>query len=191
MMQNSINILQLCRNGSRVLGPGLRYVIWVQGCPFNCEQCETPEGHSVEPKLLVDIDKLANDIICRPEIEGITISGGEPMEQANQLYLLLNKILDKRHELTVILYTGYLVEQLISEEHKKYLSKIDVLIDGKYVHEKNDNRGIRGSSNQHIHFLTDRLIEYKDELSNGKRKLEIIFNGSKITTIGLTNKKNN
>lgn len=188
-MKEYLNVLQLCQNGSRALGPGLRYVIWVQGCPFNCPHCETPEGHSFEPNFLVDISKLAEDIVSRPNIEGITISGGEPMEQAGELYALLEKVLEKRPELTVISYTGYLLEQLTSEEQENYISKLDVLIDGRYIHEKNDNQGIRGSSNQQVHFLTDRLKEYKEEITSGKRKLEIIFKGNTVTTIGLTNRQ--
>ena len=75
-MGHKLNILQLYRKGSRALGPGLRYVIWVQGCPFHCPHCETPEGRSFEPNTLIDVNALANDIISHQEIEGITISGG-------------------------------------------------------------------------------------------------------------------
>lgn len=186
-MSSKLNILQLCRNGSRALGPGLRYVIWVQGCPFSCPHCETPEGRSFSPKILIEVDELAQDIISRPEIEGITISGGEPMVQAGILADLLKLVLVKRPELNVISYTGYQIEQLISKDALRFLSMLDVLIDGPYIHEKNDNLGLRGSSNQRVHFLTDRLADKAKMFTEGRRKIEIRFKGRYVKVIGLTN----
>lgn len=189
-MGHKLNILQLYRKGSRALGPGLRYVIWVQGCPFHCPHCETPEGRSFEPNTLIDVNALANDIISHQEIEGITISGGEPFEQADELATLLKKVHEARPELTVISYTGYLYEQLTSVNAKALLAELDLLIDGQYVHELNDNKGIRGSSNQRLLFFSERLRDKEQELNYGNRKLEIVFQGSEYTVIGLLNKKN-
>lgn len=189
-MAHTLNILQLCRKGSRALGPGLRYVIWVQGCPFHCPHCETPEGRSFEPNTVIGVEELAEDIISRPEIEGITISGGEPVAQAEALTELLRKVRQSRPELTVISYTGYQYEQLESESAKAYMAELDLLIDGPYVHELNDNKGIRGSSNQRLIYLSVRLQGYEDILANGKRKLEIIFKGTEYSVIGLLNNKN-
>lgn len=187
-MSQTLNVLQLCRTGSRALGPGLRYVIWVQGCPFLCPHCETPEGRSFDPNTLIDIEELADDIISRPEIEGITISGGEPFEQADALTALLSMVHQVRPDLTVISYTGYQYEQLTSESSREYMDELDLLIDGPYIHSLNDNKGIRGSSNQRFIFLSERLRDKASELTNGKRKLEIIFQGSEYTVIGLLNK---
>lgn len=189
MDKTTLNVLQLCRNGSRALGPGLRYVIWVQGCPFRCPHCETPEGQSFEPQKLININDLANDIISRKEIEGITISGGEPFEQANALTTLIRKVRQSRPELTVISYTGYRYEQLISDSAKAYIAELDLLIDGPYIHELNDNNGIRGSSNQRLIFLTERLRNEEQSMAYGKRKLEIIFQGLEYIVIGLMNNK--
>lgn len=189
-MAHTLNILQLCRKGSRALGPGLRYVIWVQGCPFHCPHCETPEGRSFEPNTVIGVEELAEDIISRPEIEGITISGGEPVEQAEALTELLRKVRQSRPELTVISYTGYRYEELSSESAKAYLAELDLLIDGPYIHELNDNQGIRGSSNQRLIFMTDRLKDKEQDLATGKRKLEVIFRGSEYTVIGLLNNTN-
>lgn len=186
-MSQALNILQLCRNGTRALGPGLRYAIWVQGCPFRCPHCETPEGQSFAPKTLIDVTELAQDIIGRPMIEGITISGGEPMEQAGLLADLLELVQAKRPELNVISYTGYKIEQLISEDALRFISYLDVLIDGQYIHEKNDNKGLRGSSNQRVHFLTDRLADKAKMFTEDCRKLEIRFKGPYFCVIGLTN----
>lgn len=188
-MVQTLNVLQLCRNGSRVLGPGLRYVIWVQGCPFQCPHCETPEGRSFEPNIIIDVDELADDITSRSEIDGITISGGEPFEQADALAALLRKVHQTRPDFTVISYTGYQYEDLTSVSARAYMDELDLLIDGQYMHELNDNRGIRGSSNQRLIFLSERLRDKEQDMANGKRNLEIIFQGSEYTVIGLLNKK--
>ena len=188
-MSSPLNILQLCRNGTNALGPGLRYVIWVQGCPFRCPYCETPEGRSFAPNILIDVEELAKDIISRPKIEGITISGGEPMEQAGLLANLLELVLAKRPELNVISYTVYQVEQLISNDALRFISHLDVLIDGQYIHERNDNIGLRGSSNQRVLFLTNRLAENAKMFTEERRRIEIRLKGQSVTLIGLTNKK--
>lgn len=186
-MNSELNIFQLCRNGTRVLGPGLRYVIWVQGCPFRCPHCETPEGLSFAPNILINVNDLAKDIITRPRIEGLTISGGEPMEQAGLLADLLEQVLANRPELNVISYTGYQIEQLKTNEALRFISQLDVLIDGKYIHEKNDNLGLRGSSNQRVHFLTNRLTDFSKMFTEDPRKIEIRFKGLYVSVIGLTN----
>lgn len=186
-MNSELNIFQLCRNGTRALGPGLRYVIWVQGCPFRCPHCETPEGLSFAPNILINVNDLAKDIITRPRIEGLTISGGEPMEQAGLLADLLEQVLANRPELNVISYTGYQIEQLKTNEALRFISQLDVLIDGKYIHEKNDNLGLRGSSNQRVHFLTNRLTDFSKMFTEDPRKIEIRFKGLYVSVIGLTN----
>ena len=186
-MSSPLNILQLCRNGTRALGPGLRYVIWVQGCPFRCPHCETPEGRSFAPNHLIGVEELATDIISRPKIDGITISGGEPMEQAGLLADLLELVLAERPELNVISYTGYQIEQLESDDALRFISYLDVLIDGRYIHERNDDIGLRGSSNQRVVFLTTRLAEYAKMFTEERRKIEIRLKGPYVTIIGLTN----
>ena len=180
-----LNLLDIERSGTRSLGPGLRYAIWTQGCPFNCPQCITPEGRSIVAAKLIDTVQLANDIITNKNINGITISGGEPFLQAASVAALLNKVRESRPELNVIIFTGFLIEKLLSEEALSVLSMTDLLIDGQYIDELNDGVGLRGSSNQRLHFLTDRLLPYKRELQFGKRQVEINVNNNKIDAIGI------
>lgn len=175
---DTLSIHDLCQQGTTVLGPGMRYVIWTQGCPFHCEGCVTPESRSLTKNKQVRIVDLAEDILSRPQIEGITISGGEPFLQAEALANLLDKVLSKRPELTVISYTGYEKDKLSWAEAERLISYLDLLIDGQYVKELNDNVGMRGSSNQKLHFLTSRLLPWKEEMEQGKRKVEYhVFNG--------------
>lgn len=180
-----LNLLDIERNGTRSLGPGLRYAVWTQGCPFNCPQCITPEGRPIVAAKLIDTLQLADDIIINKNINGITISGGEPFLQAASLAVLLNKVVESRPELNVIIFTGFLKENLLSKEALSVLSLTDLLIDGRYIDELNDGIGLRGSSNQRLHFLTDRLLPYKKELLFGKRQIEININDNRIDAIGI------
>ena len=111
------------------------------------------------------------------------------MEQAGLLANLLELVLAKRPELNVISYTGYQVEQLISNDALRFISHLDVLIDGQYIHERNDNIGLRGSSNQRVLFLTNRLAENAKMFTEERRRIEIRLKGQSVTLIGLTNKK--
>jgi len=128
---------------------------------------------------------LADDILSRPSIEGITISGGEPFLQAEALADFLDLVLAKRPELTVMSFTGYLKEDLSWPEALRLLDHLDLLVDGPYIEELNDNQGLRGSSNQRFHFLTPRLLPWKDELENGNRKVEYHVVQGKVKAFGV------
>lgn len=179
-----INILDVERR-TRSLGPGLRYAIWTQGCPFNCPKCTTPEGRPVVAAKIIETAHLAEDIIRNNAISGITISGGEPFLQAASVATLLRKVKESCPELTVIIFTGFMKENLLSKEALVVLSMTDLLIDGQYVDKLNDGVGLRGSSNQRLHFLTDRLLPYKEELMYGKRQLEVKLVYNQIDAIGI------
>ena len=184
-----LSIYDICRNGTKVLGPGLRYVIWTQGCPFHCEECATPESRPITKDKEVPIITIAQDILAQPGIKGITISGGEPFLQAASLFKLLKMVLKERPELTVIVYTGYQIEDLTWPESVELLAQVDLLIDGPYHPELNDDRGLRGSFNQRLHFLTPRLLPWKYELENGKRKVEYHIQNNRIKAFGIPSRR--
>ena len=185
---NMLSIYDLCRQGSRVLGPGLRYIVWTQGCPFHCDGCISPNSRPVTRDKLVCITDLANDIISQTQIEGITISGGEPFLQAAALTRLLEIVHDDRPDLSVVLYTGYTKEALTWADAQGLIGHLDLLIDGPYVKSLNDNKGVRGSSNQRLHFLSPRLLPWKDELENGQRKVEFHLNDDRFVAYGVPTK---
>ena len=185
MLTPWLNILDVCSTGTRELGPGNRYAIWVQGCPFNCKNCITPEGIPVRVNKIIPIARLAENIIDSPHIEGITISGGEPFLQAAGLSQLLAVVHAKRPELTIILFSGFRLAELDWMEAKELLSMVDVLIDGRYLEKLNDNKGLRGSSNQKIHFLTERLTAFKDYFLERTRNVEVHVYPDRQVTIGV------
>ena len=176
-----INIHQLERS-STLLGPGKRYLIWFQGCDKNCKGCMSQLSKDKNIKNEIDVGHLLEDILSA-DVEGITISGGEPFLQVEGLTELVRKV--KEHGLGVIVYTGYLYEDIKDLEVMK---DIDVLIDGPYVDELNmDNDAYRGSSNQRIIALSDRydLKEYQSH----KRKAEITFDKDNIHLIGVPSRE--
>jgi anaerobic ribonucleoside-triphosphate reductase activating protein len=142
---------------SRVNGPGDRFVIWTQGCRKMCKNCYNPETWSHYRNNLIDIDLLVEEI-KNSSTTGVTISGGDPFEQPEELFYLLREI--KQLDLSdgVIVFSGYTIDEIrVREELRKSLDYIDVLIDGLYIEEKRITNGLAGSSNQEFHFLTDKI----------------------------------
>ncbi len=150
--------------GTRALGPGLRFALWLQGCCFSCSGCVAPGFIPEEGGSLLGVDALLEECIRCGAIDGITISGGEPMLQAEALAAFLQQ-LRARVTQSVILYSGFTLQELERLAGKRpairdVLDRTDVLIDGRYRHPLNDSRGLRGSSNQVIWFLSTR---HRDE----------------------------
>ena len=187
-MAEYINILDLCETGTKELGPGNRYVIWVQGCPFNCKGCITPDGIAIVENNLVEINQIIFAICANKKITGITISGGEPFMQASKLVKILAAVKTIRPELDVVVFSGFKLKELEWIEAKEFLDLIDVLIDGKYIEKLNDNIGLRGSSNQQVNYLTEKLKHYKHYFEDRERSIEIHIYNQHQTIIGVPNK---
>ena len=140
---------------SRANGPGLRAVLWVQGCTLGCPGCFNPETHAGGGNAY-DPATLAAEIAALPDIEGLTISGGEPLQQITALEPLL-AALRTRTTLSIILFTGFEpdeIQRLPGAE--AVLTHCDVLIAGRYRREQHLAADLRGSSNKQLLFLTDR-----------------------------------
>ena len=150
---------------SIVDGEGIRSVIWTQGCIHNCKGCHNPETHSFQEGILVDVGVIKETIDSLEGQDGITFSGGDPMEQAAACAEIAKY--SKKLGLNIWCYTGYTFEELLKKsEHipaiKEFLNNIDVLVDGKFVlSEKSYDVVFRGSKNQ-------RLIDVKSSLKNNE-----------------------
>ena len=138
---------------SVVDGPGLRFVIFAQGCPHRCPHCHNPgswdinNGNEFSSKQVIRLFKKQ-----KKAKRGITFSGGEPFLQAAGLAQLAQAA--HQMDCDVVTYTGYTYEQLIENSDsdiKALLSASDILIDGRYIHELRDiGLRFRGSSNQRV-----------------------------------------
>jgi anaerobic ribonucleoside-triphosphate reductase activating protein len=138
---------------SRANGPGLRAVLWVQGCSLGCPGCFNPTTHFQDGGETVCVTDLFERISAlRSRIEGITVSGGEPLQQSLALAELLCRI-KAETALSVILFTGFRWQEVESSEALRH---VDVLIAGRYDHHRRIAHGLRGSTNKTLHFLTNR-----------------------------------
>jgi anaerobic ribonucleoside-triphosphate reductase activating protein len=143
---------------SRANGPGLRAVVWAQGCPFRCPGCYNASARPFTRKWVVPVSNVLGRILSIPGLRGVTFSGGEPFAQAGALATLAESLADAG--LDVITYTGYTHEHLASSSRpgwKRLLAATDILIDGPYMQELKATLPMRGSSNQRLIFLSDRL----------------------------------
>lgn len=141
-------------------GPGRRCAIWLAGCRIRCEDCCNPHFFEAVPQQARNPQDYALDLIARvpPEVEGISILGGEPLDQPGALYLFLATLL-KHSSLNTMLYSGYTLSRIQKCPKKSaILEFVDVLVDGPYVHKlRETTRRFVGSSNQNIHFLSSRI----------------------------------
>lgn len=151
---------------SIVDGPGIRYVVFAQGCNHKCKGCHNPDTHSMSGGYEIDVDMLIKDILNSKHIDGVTFSGGEPFLQA-EAFLYIAKVL-KHHNIHIISYTGYTFEQIIGNNinHEiELLNNIDVLIDGPYIEKLRDlSIPYRGSKNQRIIDVCSSLL-YKSAIT--------------------------
>ena len=147
----------------RVLGPGDRAVIWFFGCSRNCDGCIAKSMNLSEKYEECTPEDLYEWVKSCGNIEGLSISGGEPLEQnIDELTAFLQRVKSDSRNLSIILFTGFIYDEIVQSKIKEVLPFIDVLIDGTYRKELNDDMGLRGSSNQVIHFLTDRYKSIKE-----------------------------
>ncbi len=142
---------------SRANGPGLRAVLWVQGCAFGCPGCFNPETHAFDQGEVLPVEQLAERILALPGgLDGLTISGGEPLHQHRALARLLAQI-RKQSSLSILVFTGYDWAELQRLKGiERFLANVDVLIAGRYDASRRVAQGLIGSANKVAHFLTSR-----------------------------------
>lgn len=171
---------------SEALGPYKRFIIWVQGCHKRCKGCIAKDAWALDGGELVEIDNLVQQILQQDAIEGITISGGEPFLQQEALCELIARVRERK-DIGVVIYTGMKYSEI---ETTALVHSADIIIDGEYVDELNDNKSLRGSSNQNVICLTDR---YKDVISQyygvQGRKIELLLSDGTTQMIGIPSKE--
>ncbi|MEK4298642.1 4Fe-4S single cluster domain-containing protein [Oceanobacillus sp. FSL W8-0428] len=159
-------------------GPGKRASVWVQGCPIHCKGCGVPWTWNPRLGTPSDVDTIWEKILESKEkndIEGITFLGGEPFEQAESLAILAERA--QNIGLSIMTFSGYYYEELEKLDKpgwKELLAHTDIFLEGPFELDKPDYiRPWIGSTNQIIHFLTDRYINLKEELDKIPDRLEI------------------
>jgi anaerobic ribonucleoside-triphosphate reductase activating protein len=179
-----INVAETCV-GTRALGPGLRSAAWVQGCPFDCRGCIAPEWIPQRRAREMTAEELAGELLADADVTGLTFSGGEPMLQAAGLAEVA-RIARGERDVTLICFTGFRFEELLDiPGAASLLSEADVLIDGRYVQARDDDRGLRGSANQRVHHLTGRLAGAGYDFIGGLRRAEVRIHGTEALMVGV------
>lgn len=177
------------------LGPGRRIVIWTKGCSKQCYSCANPElwdtsnAHCYDVKEIV---KIVNNINRELNIDGITISGGDPLEQKDELLQLTESLQCVTED--IIVYTGYIWDELLDiwciEDVERLKKSVAVLIDGPYVDDLNEkNIVLRGSSNQRVIYFKDKYKGIYEEYLQQGRKIQNVYMGSQLISVGIHNKK--
>lgn len=154
---NQIRVAGIVKE-SVVDGPGLRFVVFAQGCKHNCPGCHNPKTHSFDGGQVMKISEIIEQI-DNPLLRGVTFSGGEPFEQAEGFAELAAEIKNLKigpHQLDIVTYTGYTYKEIFLRSRedrawKDLLMATDILIDGPFMHEYRDpSLKYRGSYNQLI-----------------------------------------
>jgi len=143
---------------TRANGPGLRYAVWVQGCTLACEGCFNPKTHSTGGTPTTTAQVFSELIHALP-VDGVTITGGEPLQQPAALsdFLRLVKSDARTTELSVIVLSGYSTDEIQgSHELVSAIEEVDTVIHGRYNRRLHIADGLRGSSNKQYWHRTTR-----------------------------------
>lgn len=150
---------------SVVDGPGLRFVIFAQGCPHRCDGCQNPQTWDFNGGQEMDIEEILELVRQSKLIRGVTFSGGEPFSQAEGLAMLARRIKDMG--LDIVTYTGYTFEEILNksyeDEHVFHLLELsDILVDGPFIADERDiSLPFRGSRNQRLILVNPSLKSKK------------------------------
>lgn len=141
---------------SRANGPGLRAVLWTQGCSLGCPACFNPETHPNQGGESASVAALVEQIQSIPGIEGLTVSGGEPLQQIAPLTTLLRGLRETT-PLSVVVFTGFEPDEIRRLPGSgSLLALVDVLIAGRYRQGQRLAHALRGSTNKQMLFLSSR-----------------------------------
>jgi anaerobic ribonucleoside-triphosphate reductase activating protein len=173
-------------------GPGKRFALWFQGCPLRCPGCCNPEMLSFDGEHQKPLDEVMTEIAAAMPlgIEGITLLGGEPTAHSSGASRLVRRV--RELDLSVMVFTGFTLDELRARHDPHIddlLTHTDILVDGRYERDLPDStRRWIGSTNQRIHFLTDRYSA-DDSRWQESNTLELRFVNGEIILNGFPAKK--
>jgi anaerobic ribonucleoside-triphosphate reductase activating protein len=175
-------------------GPGRRFAIWFQGCPLRCAACCNPEMLPFDGGHRVGLVDLVGQIAASRErgVEGVTLLGGEPFAHANEAAELAMEV--QSLGLSVMVFSGYTIEELERMSDLAVgglLKNIDILVDGPYARDQPElSRRWVGSSNQRVHFLTQRYHQH-DPCWNRPNTIEIRLSDGELRVNGFPDDRAN
>jgi len=163
---------------SRVNGPGKRFVLWTQGCSKACKNCYNPEtwkfeGEEMSPEKILELIKNF-------EVDGITLTGGDPLEQEDIL-ILLEMLYKLNLPKGIILFSGYTFDEINNCSLRECFNFIDVLIDGRFEKEQKISSSLRGSENQNILYFSSKV---SSEELNIDHEVEVLERSGSFSLTG-------
>jgi len=177
------------------LGPGRRLVIWTVGCDRRCVGCANPELWAWNADKNIDVNDFIRQIESTTNgqsVDGVTITGGDPLLQADELCILLQGLRSITND--ILLFTGYTLNEAETAIPvrtwaliKQYVS---VLIDGPYIEAMNDNTcALRGSANQNVIFFDESKRALYNEYTNKGREIQNVFYNNRMISVGIHNRE--
>lgn len=143
-------------------GEGCRVTLFVSGCSHRCKGCHNPETWNFDfgKDFNDDVKIRLFDIVSKPYIKGLTLSGGDPLDSYDDVLDLVKEFRNRFGETKDIwVYTGYVIDDLLNLNKEEILEYIDVLVDGEYIEEQRDvSLAFRGSKNQRIIKIKERYL---------------------------------
>lgn len=169
-------------------GPGKRFALWFQGCPMRCPGCCNPEMlpfDGGQPIAVSELAAMIRESHRRNAIEGLTLLGGEPLAHAEAAADLAKHV--RERGLSVMVFTGYTIEEareLPAPAVAELIAQTDILVDGRFERDLPDtSRRWIGSTNQRIHFLSDRYCP-DDPCWRKRNTIEIRLAGGELSVNG-------
>ena len=173
----------------KVLGPGNRIGIWFNGCMHHCKGCSNPELWEIQERYRVSKETvldLIKKVSSQYHVDGFTLTGGDPFYQPEALEELL-PLLHSINE-DILIYTGYEFED-IRDKYPHLVQYASVIIDGKYIEERNNGCLLRGSDNQRI-IIADRFKEkYDSYLAIAKNEIQNFTTRDGVISVGIHSKE--
>ena len=157
-----------------------------RGCTLGCPGCYNPKMHPHEPRKLMDPKRLAKDLLTIENSDGLTIMGGEPFQQAQACSVLAENY--RRSGKTVMVFSGYTFDQLQRSTDmsvQRFLGQIDILVAGPYIQQKKcEDKLWVSSTNQTIHFLTEKGKSEAESASQNTPTIEVTTDGAEYSLHG-------
>lgn len=167
-----------CKKHSSVNGPGVRYVLFMQGCTHHCPGCQNPETWDPVGGMAVNVEDIIQEIRSTRYLDGVTLSGGDPLLQPDAARTIAKAM--QEDSLNVWLYTGWTYEQIMrgsaGQKAKEVLPYVNVLVDGPFVEQRKTGHSFwRGSDNQRLidvqaSLAQKQVVEWQSEKSFVRRK---------------------
>ena len=184
-----LNIANI-KHRSRVNGPGLRSVVWVQGCTLKCPGCFNPHTHAHQAVKLFDPVELGQALLEIADTDGLTISGGEPFQQAAACAVLAQTL--RQAGRSVMVFTGYpynRIKNSADTQIKAFLNHIDLLIAGPFMQKLRCREPLRASRNQQVIFRTNRLLQAVRDMQSHAPLAEMSADGNSLSFTGFPDPK--